>query len=193
MKRFFDGLDLSFVASRRRAEREYGIKGALVDNFVANAGSGGSTFAAKDNSGVLIPRLIPVHSTGNADAALATPLPVGASQESNQMLIGGAVCTPKFAIISVNTNGNNTLVAAVTSKKIRVVSLWINSASTVNALFQSGASGTNLSGSVYLAPNTGMVLPFNPVGWFETAAGVLLNMTLNGAFFVAGSLTYIEV
>jgi hypothetical protein len=44
-----------------------------------------------------------------------------------------------------------------------------------------------------LVANTGFVLPHNPFGWFETAAGTLLNLELSAAVSVDGCLTYIEV
>jgi hypothetical protein len=46
---------------------------------------------------------------------------------------------------------------------------------------------------VGMIANTGFVLPYNPFGWFETAAGALLNMELSAAISVDGSLTYVEV
>ena len=67
------------------------------------------------------------------------------------------------------------------------------SAGTVNVRFESGASGTALSGQMPLIANTGFVLPFNPVGWFETASATLLNLELSAAIGVHGSLTYIDV
>jgi hypothetical protein len=41
--------------------------------------------------------------------------------------------------------------------------------------------------------NSGFTLPFNPVGWFETAAGELLNLELSAGVSVDGCLTYVEV
>jgi hypothetical protein len=41
--------------------------------------------------------------------------------------------------------------------------------------------------------NTGIVLPFNPAGWFETAVNTLLNLNLSAATPVGGGITYIEV
>lgn len=101
--------------------------------------------------------------------------------------------TPKFAAITSASSGNNTVVAAVTSKKIRVLAAVFTSSGTVNGKFQSGASGTDLTGLFYMVANVGAVLPFNPVGWFETAAGVLLNFNLSGGVTTGGCLTYIEV
>ena len=103
------------------------------------------------------------------------------------------LCTPKFAVIDNATSGDNTLVAAVASKKIRVLSLFLVAAGTVNVRFESGASGTALTGQMNLVANTGFSLPYNPVGWFQTGTNTLLNLELSGAVSVDGCLTYIEV
>ena len=100
---------------------------------------------------------------------------------------------PKFAAIDAASSGDNTLVAAVPGKKIRVLSLWLVSAGTVTTRFESGAGGTALSGQATLAVNNIYVLPYNPGGWFETAVGSLLNLELSGAVSVDGSLSYVLV
>lgn len=99
----------------------------------------------------------------------------------------------KFAKIDAATSGDNTLVAAVAGKKIRVISLLLVSSGTVNVRFESGASGTALTGQMNLIANTGFSMNWNPGGWFETAAGSLLNLELSGATSVDGSLSYVEV
>lgn len=167
----------------------------MADNFVANAGSGGSTFASDDISSVQYPRVKPSWGAdGSAtDASVAAPLPVQASIESNQMTAEGTVVTPKYAVIAASTSGNNTLVAAVTAKKIRVLAAVFISNGTVNAKFQSGAGGTDKTGLFYMVANTGAALPFNPAGWFETASNTLLNLNLSAAIAVGGCITYIEV
>jgi hypothetical protein len=106
---------------------------------------------------------------------------------------GTTALTPKFATIAASTSGNNQIVAAVTSKKIRVLAAQLISNGTVNAKWQSGSSGTDLTGLAYLVANAGYVLPFNPCGWFESASGVLLNLNLSAAINVGGSILYIEV
>lgn len=116
-----------------------------------------------------------------------------AALDSSKVISGGVVCTPKFAVIDHASSGDNTLVTGVSNKKIRVLSLFLVSAGTVTARFESGASGTALSGQMNLVANSGFSLPFNPAGWFETAASALLNLELSGAVSVDGSLTYIEV
>lgn len=99
----------------------------------------------------------------------------------------------KFKIISGASNGDNTVVAAVTGAKIRVLSLAIVTAGAVTVRFESGAGGTALTGVMSMPANGIMVLGHDPHGHFETAAAELLNMELGGAVQVSGSLTYIEV
>lgn len=112
---------------------------------------------------------------------------------TKSMVNGATTLTPKFAKISAAGSGDNTLVAAVTSKKIRVLSYTFICAGTVNVKFQSGAAGTDLTGSKPFVANGGMVCPFNPLGWFESASGVLLNLNLSGAVAVGGELVYVEI
>lgn len=167
----------------------------MADNFVANAGSGGSTFASDDISSVQYPRVKPSWGAdGSAtDASVAAPLPVQATLETNQMTAAGTILTPKFAALALSASGNTTVVAAVTSKKIRVLALAFIANGTVNVKFQTGAGGTDLTGLFYLVANTGAALPFNPAGWFETGSGVLLNANLSAAIAIGGCLTYVEV
>lgn len=98
-----------------------------------------------------------------------------------------------FAAIDAASSGDNTIVAAVTGKKIRVHAVFLVAAGAVNVRFESGASGTALTGQMNCAANGGFVLPYNPVGWFETAAATLLNLELSGATSVDGCIVYSEV
>jgi len=94
------------------------------------------------------------------------------------------------AVIDHATSGDNTVVAAVSGKRIIVTSLFLVAAGAVNVRFESGASGTALTGQMNFAANGGIALPHNEEGWFETAAGSLLNLELSGATSVDGALTY---
>lgn len=169
----------------------------MADNYTANPGTGGAEFAADDvGSGLLVPRVKVQHGPdGSAvDASPANPLPVSAAAESGLMTVAGVPANVKYAPISAASSGNNTIVAAVTSKKIRVLSMFLMAAGAVNAKFQSGAGGTDLSGLLSLdSLGAGMVLGFNPAGWFESASGVLLNLNLSAAVAVGGGISYIEV
>jgi hypothetical protein len=167
----------------------------VADNFVTNEGSGGSTFASDEISSVHYPRVkLSWGADGSAvDASVAAPIPVQSAVESSSMQAGGASVTPKFAAIDAASSGNNTLVAAVSAKKIRVLSLFLVAGGTVDVRLESGANGTALTGQMSLVAATGFVLPYNPAGWFETASNTLLNLELSGAVSVDGALSYIEV
>ena len=99
----------------------------------------------------------------------------------------------KRAAINGATLGNNTLVSAVSGKKIRVYQILLVATGTTTVQFQSGAGGTNLTGDMALAANVGFSSGWCPVGHFETAEGVLLNMSLSAAVSVEGWLLYAEV
>ena len=99
----------------------------------------------------------------------------------------------KRAANDAASSGDNTLVAAVSGKKIRVLALFATMTGTaVTIRFEDGAGGTALTGQMGPTAGQTIVLPFNPVGWFETSAATLLNMELGGAQSVDGALVYIE-
>jgi hypothetical protein len=97
----------------------------------------------------------------------------------------------QYAKIDAAGIGDNTLVAAVAGMKIRVLSLFaVMTGTAVTIRFESGASGTALTGQMQPTQGGGFVLPYNEGGWFETAAGELLNLELGGAQSVDGCLSY---
>jgi hypothetical protein len=107
---------------------------------------------------------------------------------------GIASAAVKYAKVAAASSGNNTLVGAVVGKKIRVLAYNLSAAGAVNAKFQTAAGGTDLTGLKYLAAAGGMAsAPYNEKGWFETAAGELLNLNLSAAVAVGGELVYAEV
>src|SRR5574343_200557 len=99
------------------------------------------------------------------------------------------------AVINASTIGDNTIVSAVTSKSIFVVSLFFICSNSVGVRFESGAGGTALTGVMHYPAHGGIVLPFNSAGWVKTVAGQLLNMELSiaGSATVSGSLQYVEI
>jgi hypothetical protein len=99
----------------------------------------------------------------------------------------------KYAVIDTAASPDTTLVAAVTAKRIRVTSMFLVTSGGANTIrFESGTGGTALTGQVGMATTSVLVLPYNEHGWFETAAGALLNLELSAATSVDGSLSYIE-
>ena len=113
--------------------------------------------------------------------------------DGNTYIAGGVALAPKFAVIDHATSGDNTIVAATSGYKIRVLSVTLVATGTVNVRFESGASGTALTGVINLVANTGFSAAASPWGHFETAGGQLLNLELSGATSVDGWLTYVLV
>lgn len=116
--------------------------------------------------------------------------------QSDVIAVAGKDAVPQYAKVAIGSSGNNTIVSAVASRKLRVVSGFFVAAGDVVAYFLDGA-GTAIAGDgtngIDLTANSGFTLPFNPVGWFETASGQSLDINLDGNVSLAGSLTYIEV
>jgi hypothetical protein len=86
----------------------------------------------------------------------------------------GIARIPRYTFADVNLIGGSTIVAAQgAGVKIRVVSMFISAGAGLSVRMQSGSNskGPLLS----LAANGSLVLPFNPLGWFETNANEPLN------------------
>lgn len=100
----------------------------------------------------------------------------------------------KYAVVDAASNGNNTLVAAVTLKKIRVIAGSLTMTGTaVTVRFESAADGTALTGQMTPAQGQTIGLPYCPVGHFQTLIGELLNLELGGGQSVDGWIVYQEV
>lgn len=124
-------------------------------------------------------------------------LKVNAQDVSGLMIENAVAVTVKRAALGFATSGDNTLVSGVANKKIRVLSMMLISAGTVNLYFRSNAAGTVIFGGsankINLVANTGFVLPYNPHGWMEvTTDGHALVANLSAAIAVSGGMTYIE-
>lgn len=99
----------------------------------------------------------------------------------------------QFAVISASGVGDNTIVAAQgPRKKIRVLSYVIVAKAATTARFESGASGTALTGVMSLAINNIVQSGYTPYGHFETAANALLNLETS-ADGLYGHLAYVVV
>lgn len=118
---------------------------------------------------------------------------VGVAHQTDVIMNDTTALTPKYAVIDAASSGDNTIIPAVASKNIRVLSCGLVASADVTVRFEDGAGGTALTGQMQLAANGGFVLPFNPVGWFETSDNTLLNLELSAATSVGGCIQYVEV
>lgn len=165
----------------------------MADNVAISAGVG-TTIASDDiGSGVQAQRVKPVwgvDGTGT-DTQVAQPLPVQSTLEASQMSNVGTIITPKFASISVSSSGDNSIVAADATHKIRVLSYVMVADGTVAAKWRNAT--TDLTGAMSLVANTGVAAPFSPVGHFETASNAALNLNLSAAVGARGHVVYVLI
>ena len=171
----------------------------LIDDVVATTGSAipskGVAISGTDGTNA---RVIKTDSSGIVaqPARARTTDTMSVAVSTDAIMSATTALTPKFAKISTASSGNSSLVALVSAKKIRVTSMFLVANAAVTVYFRSGG-GTAICGDgtngLSLAANSGFVLPFNPVGYFESASGEALEINLSGAIIVAGSLTYVEV
>lgn len=103
--------------------------------------------------------------------------------------INGKNYPVKYAVINLADTGD--IVAAVTGKKIRLVSLFFVASAAVTLTLRS--TTTALSGAMAFAQNGGLMLPVNQFGWVQTAKGGALNLLMGSAVQVSGAANYIEV
>lgn len=118
---------------------------------------------------------------------------IAASGELGTIYNGTTALTPKFKTIVASASGATTVVAAVASKKLTVLSYVLVANAAVNVKWQSSVTPTDISGLLYLAANGGVASGHSPTGHFQTIAGEALNINLSGAVAVGGHLVYVEV
>lgn len=96
-----------------------------------------------------------------------------------------------FAVIDTAASGDNTIVAADASRKIKVMSYVVVADAALAIRWKSGA-GTNLSGAMSLAANGGVATAAAPAGtWLmETAAAAALVLNLGAAVGARGHIAY---
>lgn len=106
----------------------------------------------------------------------------------NELMGEGMLSAPVNA-----SSGDNTVIAAVEGKVIRVHQLAIKASADATLLFENGLNGDALTGiiPIYAAPTSvvslltvtgdgGAFFPFSPMGWFWTSANTLLNLAVTG-------------
>ena len=100
---------------------------------------------------------------------------------------------PKSAFANVAASQTDSqIVAAVAGKHIRVLAYIVQCGGTATTILFSSASSA-ISPTFANAANGGSVVPFNPVGWFETNAGEALNVTTGAGSTTGVLVRYVEV
>lgn len=143
-----------------------------------------------------------VNANGQTTMSASAPVAIASNQstlavamDTTQIADGvsGTMLTATKTKISIASATTTTLVALVSSKKIRVLAMYLVStgANTIN--LQSHATTSNSDGLPGYAANGGIVLPFNPLGWFDTTTGEALDMVTSGSGQVSGQILTVAV
>ena len=133
-------------------------------------------------------------SAGSAPTVIANDQAAIAIMQNTKWLANGnstTVLAPSFAVASITVLGTATIVASNATAAIRVIALQMTNSTATNFKWQSGA--TDITGVANFTTFSGYVLPFNPVGWFQAAAGSALVANSSATSAVSGCLTYILV
>jgi len=183
----------------------------LIDDTVAVLGT--ATYAETTTKGNIVAavRNDDLATLANTDNKIA-PLQVNSAgalytepaAQVDYVFDGSAKCTVKRAS-GVAASGTTAIVAAVASKKIRILALFLKATSaTVTNVYLATTTDTDVLGNagnpIPLAVDadgdndSGFALNWNPGGWTETStANEDLNLILSAAQDVIWCLTYIEV
>lgn len=171
-------------------------------NATAKANDGDYTVMQTDASGRLFTTAT-LEATdvniGNVDIASALPAgtnligSVRAFLQSDYINVGTTGLAPKYKYVDVAASQTRSeLIAAVAGKKIRPLAMvMVAGATATTSTFYSAT--TQISCAYANGANGGAVMGFNPVGWFETAAGEALNVTTGAGSSTGYQVVYIEV
>lgn len=120
------------------------------------------------------------------------------SQDQDTIRANGTSRAVTRTAIAAASSGNNTLVANTNGGlTVRVYAMTIIATSAVSIYFTADNAGTVIFGGstnkIALAANGGFVLPYNPLGWFDTSANTDLCVNLSGATAISGGVITAEV
>lgn len=129
---------------------------------------------------------------GSADVAV--------DEATGQLCVrtGGLIEAKRVKIdASSDATAGNTIIPAVTGKRICVLAMCLMAADSANATFYSGPgdTGTAVSGPMSLSANGGFVIqaPSDPaMHWLETVEGQAMTLKLSTPVQVSGWLVYYE-
>lgn len=130
-------------------------------------------------------------------AAARTTDAIAAALQTDAIMNGATALTPKWAFANISSGTTDgSVVAAVTSKKIRPLGFIIMAGGTAtNVTLNTKPAGAGSAKTALFAcpANGGLVAQFNPVGWFETVSGEGLTATTGAGSTVGIHVLYVEV
>jgi hypothetical protein len=142
------------------------------------------------NAGLKVDQLSQVARSRTVDA-------IAVAKQTDAIMSGLTALTPKWAFANVAASQtDSSIVAAVASKKIRVVSAVVVGGATATTIVfntKPAGAGSAKTPTFANAANGGFVLGFNETGWFETASGEGLTVTTGAGATTGVLVQYVEV
>jgi len=131
-----------------------------------------------------------IFSTDNT-GALVVNTSGGGGVTTTQTALNAARTTP--APITFASSGNNTVVAAVGGKTVRVYKMILVVAGATNITFQDSAGSPVLfSGALPFQANGSLVLDLTDEPWFTTTVGTSFVINSSNAVQVSGTIYYTQ-
>lgn len=122
----------------------------------------------------------------------ATPIRVESSQDNGRVVVDGISYPVKQASVNATAAGDNTVIAAVTNKRLRILLLLHTGSGDLVIEYKSG-SNVIINGMSF-ANRGGLGLNAMPFGYIlETNVGEAFVMSLSSARNVRGTVNYIEL
>ena len=126
---------------------------------------------------------------GDTPVSTTNPLPVALYPG-----VGGAAVTLKFVRVNATSDGDNTVIAAVVGKKIRVIGYAIVASAAGTVTIQDSQGTPVIHASFPLAANGGVSYAGSiDAPAFETAEGFGVEISNGAGVDTLGHMTYIEV
>lgn len=160
----------------------------MADGVAVTPGAG-VVIATDDCGGAGHAQFVKLAYSADGNATPITADADGLKVQVSKLPSGGGK-TIQFAVINASSSGDNTIVAAQASNKIKVVSYAFVCSGVVSAKWKSGAS-TDRSGAMAFDANGGIGLAgTTDAHLLETAVNEALVLNLSGAVQVSGHVSY---
>jgi hypothetical protein len=138
-------------------------------------------------AGVKAGALLTTVATDQATLAVA--------HDTSQLFNGasGVSLTPLTAKVNISSASTTTVIALVGGKKIRILAVYLVVGAANNVNWQSHATTSNGDSTLNLSANSGLVLNYNPLGWFDTTSGEALDIVTSTSAQLSGRIVYVAV
>lgn len=98
------------------------------------------------------------------------------------------IISPNTAVIAASASGDNTIIAANSTRGIKIWQYSFTTAAAVNILFKAGS--TALSGAYVYGGNGSDFRMYSGMAWFECPPNTAFIINLSGAIAIGGTVQY---